>query len=61
MSKTVQLDTSAGSIRIELDTEKAPVSAQNFIDYVAKGHYDGTVFHRVIKGSWSRVAASRPA
>jgi peptidyl-prolyl cis-trans isomerase B (cyclophilin B) len=50
MTRTVQLDTSAGSIRIELDTDKAPVSAQNFVDYVSKGHFDGTVFHRVIKG-----------
>lgn len=50
MSQTVQLETSAGTIRIELDSEKAPVSAQNFVDYVGKGHYDGTVFHRVIKG-----------
>ena len=50
MSKTVQLDTSAGAIRIELDEAKAPVSVANFLAYVAAGHYDGTVFHRVIKG-----------
>jgi peptidyl-prolyl cis-trans isomerase B (cyclophilin B) len=50
MSQFVQLDTSAGSIRIELDTEKAPLSAQNFVDYVKAGHYDNTVFHRVIPG-----------
>lgn len=50
MTQQVQLDTSAGTIRIELDAEKAPLSAQNFIDHVRKGHYDGTVFHRVIKG-----------
>jgi peptidyl-prolyl cis-trans isomerase B (cyclophilin B) len=50
MSRFVQLDTSAGTIRIELDTEKAPLSAQNFIDYVTAGHYDNTVFHRVIPG-----------
>jgi len=50
MPKTVQLDTSAGPIRIELDEVKAPLSTQNFLDYVRKGHYDGTVFHRVIKG-----------
>jgi peptidyl-prolyl cis-trans isomerase B (cyclophilin B) len=37
-------------LTIELDDEKAPVSAANFLDYVNKGHYDGTVFHRVIKG-----------
>jgi peptidyl-prolyl cis-trans isomerase B (cyclophilin B) len=50
MSKTVEMQTSAGTIRIELDDAKAPVSTQNFLDYVRAGHYDGTVFHRVIKG-----------
>jgi peptidyl-prolyl cis-trans isomerase B (cyclophilin B) len=48
--KTVQMDTSAGSITIEVDDVKAPLSAANFLAYVNKGHYDGTVFHRVIKG-----------
>ncbi len=50
MTKTVQMETSAGTMRIELDDEKAPLSCANFLAYVAKGHYDGTVFHRVIKG-----------
>ncbi len=50
MSKTVEMTTSAGTFRIELDDAKAPVSTQNFLDYVRAGHYDGTVFHRVIKG-----------
>jgi peptidyl-prolyl cis-trans isomerase B (cyclophilin B) len=50
MTKTVELQTSAGTMRIELDDERSPLSAQNFLDYVRKGHYDGTVFHRVIKG-----------
>jgi peptidyl-prolyl cis-trans isomerase B (cyclophilin B) len=50
MTKTVRMDTSAGSITIELDDEKAPLSAANFLRYVNEGHYDGTVFHRVIKG-----------
>ena len=50
MTKTIEMETSAGTIRIELDDERAPLSAQNFLDYVRKGHYDGTVFHRVIKG-----------
>ena len=49
MTKTVELNTSAGIIRIELDDEKAPQSVANFLAYVNKGHYDGTVFHRVIK------------
>ncbi len=50
MSKFVQMDTSAGTLRIELDDVKAPLSTANFLQYVAAGHYDGTVFHRVIKG-----------
>ena len=50
MTKTVQMDTTAGSIRIELDDERAPLSVANFLAYAAKGHYDNTVFHRVIKG-----------
>lgn len=50
MSKTVELNTSAGVIRLELDDERAPLSVANFVDYVERGHYDGTVFHRVIRG-----------
>lgn len=50
MNPQVKLETSAGDILIELDAEKAPLSAQNFIDYVKAGHYDNTVFHRVIRG-----------
>ena len=49
MTKTVELTTSAGAIRLELDDAKAPLSVANFLSYVNKGHYDGTVFHRVIK------------
>ena len=50
MTKTVEMQTSAGTLRIELDDEKAPQSVANFLAYVKQGHYDGTVFHRVIKG-----------
>lgn len=50
MNPQVDLHTSAGLIRVELDAEKAPLSAENFLAYVRAGHYDGTVFHRVIKG-----------
>ena len=46
----VDLQTTLGTIRIELDDAKAPLSAANFLSYVKSGHYDGTVFHRVIKG-----------
>jgi peptidyl-prolyl cis-trans isomerase B (cyclophilin B) len=50
MTKTVQMDTSAGTLRIELDDIAAPESTANFLAYVKAGHFDGTVFHRVIKG-----------
>ncbi len=50
MPKIVKMETSAGSFDIELDDAKAPQSVSNFLAYVAKGHFDGTVFHRVIKG-----------
>jgi cyclophilin family peptidyl-prolyl cis-trans isomerase len=46
----VKLTTSMGPIVIELDSAKAPVSAANFLKYVDAGHYDGTIFHRVIDG-----------
>ncbi|QKO22154.1 peptidylprolyl isomerase [Rhodoferax sp. BAB1] len=42
--------TGLGTIKIELDAAKAPNSVANFLAYVNKGHYDGTVFHRVIPG-----------
>ena len=44
----VLITTNKGNIKLELDAEKAPKSVANFLDYVAKGHYDNTVFHRVI-------------
>ncbi|RZI57999.1 MAG: peptidyl-prolyl cis-trans isomerase [Rubrivivax sp.] len=50
MTKTVELHTNHGLITVELDDAKAPKSVENFLAYVAKGHYDGTIFHRVIKG-----------
>ena len=46
----VKLITNHGDIVIELDAEKAPESAKNFISYVEAGHYNNTVFHRVING-----------
>ena len=50
MPKTVKMQTSAGALEIELDDAKAPESVRNFLAYAEKGHYDNTVFHRVIKG-----------
>ena len=50
MSTQIDLETSKGTIRVELDEVKAPLSSKNFLDYVDAGHYNGTVFHRVIPG-----------
>ena len=46
----VVLATNVGEIELELDEELAPISVQNFLDYVDSGQYDGTIFHRVIPG-----------
>ncbi len=46
----VKLTTTMGDIVLQLDKEKAPVSSENFAKYVDAGHYDGTIFHRVIDG-----------
>jgi cyclophilin family peptidyl-prolyl cis-trans isomerase len=46
----VKLTTSMGAITVELEKEKAPISAENFVKYVDSGHYNGTIFHRVIDG-----------
>lgn len=45
----VVMTTNAGNIELELDRSKAPVTVDNFLTYVASKHYDGTVFHRVIR------------
>jgi peptidyl-prolyl cis-trans isomerase B (cyclophilin B) len=46
----VILTTNHGKIKLELDAEKAPKTVENFLAYVKAGHYDGTIFHRVIDG-----------
>ena len=46
----VKLTTSMGPITLQLDKEKAPISVENFVKYAESGHYNGTVFHRVIDG-----------
>jgi peptidyl-prolyl cis-trans isomerase A (cyclophilin A) len=46
----VLLTTSEGNIKLELDAAKAPVTVTNFVEYVKAGHYDNTIFHRVIDG-----------
>ncbi len=53
MSETqskVKLSTSLGEIVIQLNTEKAPISSENFLKYVKEGFYNGTIFHRIIPG-----------
>ena len=49
MTKYVKMTTTQGDLRIELDDAKAPISVANFLSYVNKGFYDGTIFHRVIR------------
>lgn len=46
----IKLETSMGDIVLELDEDKAPKTAANFLQYVKNGYYDGTIFHRVIDG-----------
>ena len=48
--KKVMMETSMGTITLALNDEKAPETVRNFVDYAKIGHYDGTVFHRVIDG-----------
>jgi peptidyl-prolyl cis-trans isomerase B (cyclophilin B) len=47
--KTVEMKTSLGDLTLELDEQAAPVTVSNFLEYADNGHYDGTIFHRVIK------------
>ncbi len=49
-AQTVEMKTSMGSITIELNAEKAPKTVENFLQYVKDGHYNGTIFHRVMNG-----------
>ena len=48
--KKVTMETSMGTITLELDDAKAPETVANFVQYAKDGHYDGTIFHRVIDG-----------
>jgi peptidyl-prolyl cis-trans isomerase A (cyclophilin A) len=56
----VVLTTSMGNIEIELNPQKAPVSTKNFLDYVKSGHYNGTVFHRVIPNFMIQGGGMKP-
>ena len=48
--ETVRIKTNQGDIVIKLDVEKAPITTENFVEYVNAGQYNGTIFHRVIPG-----------
>lgn len=56
----VLLTTSVGDIELELNADKAPVTTANFLQYVAKGHYDGLIFHRVIPGFMIQGGGFKP-
>lgn len=56
----VLLETSLGNIEIELDQAKAPISVENFLQYVKAGHYDGVAFHRVIPGFMIQTGGFTP-
>ena len=49
-SPTVEMQTSLGTIVIELNSEKAPITVKNFLQYVNDGFYNGTIFHRTMQG-----------
>ena len=59
-AEKVRLATSAGDIVIELDAAKAPKSVDNFVQYVKAGHYDGTVFHRVMANFMIQGGGMKP-
>ena len=56
----MRLTTNFGDIDLALDVAKAPKTVENFLNYVRSGHYDGTIFHRVISGFMIKVVASMP-
>jgi len=60
LAQKVRLATSAGDIVVELDRDKAPKTVDNFLQYVKAGHYDGTVFHRVIDNFMIQGGGMKP-
>jgi peptidyl-prolyl cis-trans isomerase A (cyclophilin A) len=59
-AQKVRLATSEGDIVLELDAAKAPKTVENFLAYVQAGHYDGTIFHRVIENFMIQGGGMRP-
>jgi peptidyl-prolyl cis-trans isomerase A (cyclophilin A) len=60
LAQKVRLDTSEGSIVLELDRVKAPKTVDNFLAYVRAKHYDGVIFHRVIENFMVQTGGYRP-
>jgi peptidyl-prolyl cis-trans isomerase A (cyclophilin A) len=60
LAQKVRLATSEGDIVLELEREKAPKTVDNFLQYVRAGHYDGTIFHRVIDNFMIQGGGMRP-
>ncbi len=60
-AQKVRLATSQGDIVLQLDAQKAPKTVANFVQYVQSGHYDGTIFHRVIDGFMIQGGGMDPA
>lgn len=60
LAQKVRMATTLGDIVIELDAEKAPKSAANFVQYVKAGHFDGTIFHRVIPSFMVQGGGMKP-
>lgn len=56
----IKINTNKGTIVIELDAEKAPITAENFLQYARDGFYDGTIFHRVIDGFMIQGGGMQP-
>lgn len=56
----VSLKTNFGTITLELYPDKAPITVKNFIEYVESGHYNGTIFHRVIPGFMIQGGGFKP-
>lgn len=60
LAQKVRLATSMGDVVLELDAAKAPKTVDNFVQYVKAGHYDGTIFHRVIDGFMVQGGGMKP-
>ena len=60
LAQKVKLDTSEGTIVLELDREKAPKTVDNFLAYVRAGHYENVIFHRVIENFMIQTGGYKP-